>query len=365
MKNPFKIAAFILVVLIISSCKDENNVDPVIPPNNPNTNAPLLVSPANGAAVREFTPLLDWQDFENTASYRVQISLDANFNGFTVMDSTLNTSGLNIPSGRLITGIYYYWRVIANLNGGGNSNWSSIWRFWVILNAPPAPILVLPANGANNVPFMPFFDWNESQTAEFYRLQVSSSSSFNTILLDTNRITATELQCPPSILITGTQYFWRVNASNSNGLSTSDWSVPFNFTTLSGPIPQSISGRITFVDTNFVSLPLYYVAGAYISWPPIITGPVEIDTLNIVHSGNTYYADYTILHLQNTAYKIAVGIAEPGQLTNTIMGIYGCDTLHVPFSTCPENPTTVTIQNYNGIENINFLTWADTTKRIF
>jgi len=365
MKYQIKFAAVLLIILLFSGCKDDNTVEPVIPPITQDPNAPVLSSPVNGAIIQGFTPVLDWQDFQNTLTYHFQLSLDVNFNGIMILDSTVSSSAITVPPGKLTTGINYYWRVISNLSGGGNSNWSAIWRFSVILQAPLPPILVTPSNGAVNVPFIPFFDWNESQTAEFYRLQVSGSASFNTILIDTNRITATELQSPPGILITGTQYFWRVNASNSNGLSTGEWSVPFNFTTVNGPIPLSVSGRVTFVDTNFISLPYRYIAGAFITWPPIVTTAVEIDTLNIVHSGNTYYADYRILHLQNISYKIAVAISEPGQLTNIIMGIYGCDTVHVPFSTCPENPPDVTIQNYNGIENINFNSWADTSKKIF
>jgi hypothetical protein len=365
MKFSLRIISIVLILFLFSSCKDNNNVEPVIPPNNQNANAPVLSSPSNGATVRDFTPVLDWQDFENALGYRIQLSLDANFNGIMVLDSTTTASTMRVPQGKLSTGIYFYWRVIANLQGGGSSDWSAAWRFVVILAPPPAPILVSPTNGAVNVPFSPFFDWNTSPTAQYYRLQVASSASFNNILLDSSGITVTELQSPPAVLITGTQYFWRVNASNSNGLSTGDWSVPFNFTTVNGPIPLSVSGRVTFADTNFIHLPLYYIAGAYISWPPIITGAVEIDTLDIIHTGNIYYADYRLLHLQNISYKIAVGIGEPGQLTNTIMGIYGCDTAHVPFSTCPDNPPNVTIQNYNGIENINFMTWADTSKKIF
>lgn len=365
MKNPFKLAIYILLIFALSSCKDDTTVQPEDPNNNQNANSPVLLSPANGIFVRDFTPQLDWQDFENTATYHIQVSLDANFNGIIVIDSALSTSALNIPAGRLTTGVYYYWRVIANLNGGGTSNWSAIWRFSVILNPPPAPILTAPANGSGNVPFMPFFDWNEAPTADSYRLQVSNSASFTTILLDTSGIVPTELQCPPGPLITGTQYFWRVNASNSGGLSTSEWSVTFNFTTVSGPLPLTISGRVTFADTNFVPLPTLYVAGAYMTWPPIITGAVEYDTLTIQQSGNTYYADYTITNLENESYKVAVSLLSSLSLTNTIMGIYGCDTVHTEYSSCPDNPTLITIQNYNGVENINFLTWADSTKRIF
>jgi hypothetical protein len=212
---------------------------------------------------------------------------------------------------------------------------------------------------------MPLFDWNASQTAEFYRIQVSGNSTFTNILLDNNNITATELQCPPGTLITGTQYFWRANASNSNGLSTSDWSAIFNFTTVNGPLPSSINGRITFVDTNFLQPPYYYLAGAYSIWPPNIQGPDVYDSLVVMQQGNVYYSDFHLLNLANSIYYVALSATGPLLTDVLILGVYGCDTVHIPFNNCPLNPTSVTIQNYNGVENINFLGWADTTKRIF
>jgi len=313
--------------------------------------------------IASLTPNLDWEDYANATGYRVQVSLDANINGIIIIDSLINTSNFSIPQGKLSTGINFYWRVIAILQGGGFSNWSAIWRFLIKLDPPPPPVLVAPANGSINVHFLPSFDWNESQTADFYRIQVSNSPAFIQLLIDSNRIPVTEYQCIPGFLITGTQYFWRVNASNSNGLSTSAWSTVFNFTTVQGPIPSSISGRVTFADTNFFEPQAYYVVGAYSSWSQFNFYPDKYDQIVIQQQGNTYYADYQITDLENISYRIAAGVLEVN--SNYILGIYGCDTVHLNFSNCPVNPDSVTIQNYYGIDNINFLSWADTTKRIY
>ncbi|HEY3250954.1 MAG TPA: hypothetical protein VGK25_07535 [Ignavibacteria bacterium] len=353
----------LFIITFFSGCK-EDNVEPVTPPNNQEPNSPVLITPSNGATVREQSPALDWEDFENAISYHVQASLDANINGTMLLDTTVISSGLTIPVERTRIAVNIYWRVQANLQGNTTSNWSSIWRFTIVLNPPPPPILVSPANGSLNIPFMPLFDWNQSNTAESYRLQVSRNSIFSQIVFDTSGVVPTEAQCPPGKLITGTQYFWRVNASNSNGLSISDWSATFNFTTVEGPIPSSISGRVTFVDTNFVQYPEFYMAAAYIYWPPNTGSPFGTDSLVIQHQGNLYFADYIIYDLPNLSYKIdveSVSLSASG----TVLGIYGCDTIHIPFSSCPLDPADVTIQNYNGVGNINFLSWADTTKRIF
>jgi hypothetical protein len=257
---------FILITL--SGCK-EDSIEPVTPPNNQEPNAPVLITPSNGATISEQSPVLDWEDFTNAANYRVQASLDANINGIILLDTVVSGSGLTIPSQKIRIAVNIYWRVQANFQGSGTSNWSSIWRFTIVLSPPPPPVLVSPPNNSNNISFMPLFDWNVSNTAQSYRLQVSRNAAFSQIVFDTSGVIPTEAQCPPGKLITGTQYFWRANASNSNGLSTSNWSVPFNFTTVAGPIPSSISGRITFVDTNFIQSPNYYTVGAYNNWPPL------------------------------------------------------------------------------------------------
>jgi len=108
MKNPVKLAVFVLLIFALSSCKDDATVQPEDPNNNQNENSPVLLSPANGIFVRDFTPQLDWQDFQNTASYQIQVSMDANFNGIMILDSTISISAISIPGGRLTTGIYYY-----------------------------------------------------------------------------------------------------------------------------------------------------------------------------------------------------------------------------------------------------------------
>jgi hypothetical protein len=360
----YKIFLVIFIgTIIFQSCKDDAPVE--TPGSNPqNPSAPVLLSPSNESTVQSLTPTLDWEDFPSATSYRLQVSLDANFAGTIVLDTSgLSVSNHSIRQGILTTNVYYYWRVNAS-TPSGISGWSSIWRFNVVTSPPPPPVLLLPPNGSTNQSFMPLLDWQDAPTAQFYRVQVSQSPNFNQNLFDSNRIPLSQVQVPELILITNTQYFWRVNASNSGGLSTSQWSSVWNFTTLAGPTPNSISGLIRFVDTNITHSNGFYMAGAFQSWMPG-TLPSENDTLEIVNIGNVYQAEYKIRRLRNGVYHIAVVFEDPDYSVVYIMGIYGCDTVHVNYSQCPNNPDTVIITNNWGRENINFLSWADTSKRIF
>jgi hypothetical protein len=357
---------FSFLLVLFQNCKDNAVITP--PPNNTQTpTGPVLNSPPNETTTQAVSPILVWNSFEGAVNYRVQVSLDANFSGTVVTDTNgVTTTQLQVPANLITTGIYFYWRVIANISGGV-SPWSTTWRFRVILAPPAAPTLLLPTNASTNQPFLPLFDWDDVPTAQYYKIQISGNSSFTNILLDSGAITESQLQCPPYILNTSTQYFWRVNASNSNGVSIGPYSSAFSFTTVAGPRPNSISGQITFVDTNFIpgTSNRYYV-GAYPQWPPNFYGPVETDTVQIFHSGNSYYGTYTVGNLPNGNYVVAFfyfGLYSV--LSAPILGIYGCDTVHVQFSNCPSNPNRVTINSNNGVENINLLGWADTTHRIY
>ncbi len=64
--------------------------------------------------------------------------------------------------------------------------------------------------------------------ADSYKVQVSDDAGFSTFIIDQSGITETTVNVTG--LSNDTQYYWRVLATNSAG--DSNWSAPFNFTTL-------------------------------------------------------------------------------------------------------------------------------------
>jgi uncharacterized protein (TIGR02145 family) len=95
---------------------------------------------------------------------------------------------------------------------------------------PQAPILSLPQNGVTGVSLTPALEWNESNGALSYALQVSTDNGFTSYLYNQSGLTATSQQI--NGLNNSTTYYWRVNASNSYG--TSGWSDVWSFTTAAG-----------------------------------------------------------------------------------------------------------------------------------
>lgn len=368
-----RISNFAIIVLIglfiaVTGCKKEDAVQSPVN-NEPEENALLLIEPINNSSVNSYTPMIKWQPFSGAVSYQLKVSTDANFITPGALDTAITATELSMPQGRLQTGAYYYWKVKADLGSGNFSASSEIRRFRVILTPPPPPILLLPSNNSVDQPFLPLFDWEDAPTAETYRIQVSVNSSFTPVLLDSSNIAGSQLQSPYFYFNTGTSYYWKVNGTNSNGLSTGEWSQIFTFRTVEGLQPSSISGRVRFADNNFISPPFRYIIGAYNTnkWPPINILPDYIDTLDIQQINNEFIADYKIINITNGSYHITV-YAQTRSISNDILhkSVYGCDTARVIFSNCPlVNPGTVTISNGVGTGNINLLSWADSTKTIF
>ncbi|MDT3697321.1 MAG: family 10 glycosylhydrolase [Ignavibacterium sp.] len=120
-------------------------------------------------------------------------------------------------------GPYYF--VVTSLDRNYNeSTMSNILQ----VNPPPVPILAFPINGAVNVEDTVTLRWNYPNLASSYRLQISRSASFDSLMfLDVSGITDTFK------VVTGidgqTKYYWRVYSVNAGGAS--NYSASFNFTT--------------------------------------------------------------------------------------------------------------------------------------
>jgi hypothetical protein len=92
------------------------------------------------------------------------------------------------------------------------------------ISLPEKPNLISPTNNAIKQPTT--FIWNSPTTpAEFYKLQVSTDSSFTNIVFEDSTITSTKAVFDKSN--DDTKYYWRVRAKNSRGSGL--WSDVFSF----------------------------------------------------------------------------------------------------------------------------------------
>ncbi len=186
---------------------------------------PVLSSPPNGAINQSTTLVLRWDTAFGASGYDVQVSSSSLFDSLVVSASGVSSTSLQIgPLSRATT---YYWRVRSS-SLVGSSSWSSTWSFSTIPVPPVVPTLVSPINGAASQPLTLTVSWNADQAATSYRLQVSSSSSFSSTIVDDSTLTSPSGNTGP--MANGTTYYWRVSATNAGG--TSAFSAPWSFTTI-------------------------------------------------------------------------------------------------------------------------------------
>jgi len=91
--------------------------------------APLPVSPEDGAENVVISPLFTWQETPNTETYHLQLALDNSFEGETIVADTSMIEGTEFAMEQELESItQYFWRVRAT-NEQADSDWSSIWSF--------------------------------------------------------------------------------------------------------------------------------------------------------------------------------------------------------------------------------------------
>ena len=191
--------------------------------------APFLLAPANNATGVPRTATLDWSSVPNATSYRVQVSTDTNFSNLIINVVTGSSSQYTIPSNALSYGTLYYWRANAT-NASGTGPWSLKWNFTTIIQAPAQPTLISPANLATGVSLTPAMDWSDVTGTDYYRLQISTTTSFTNTVLDVNNIAQSQYTVPSGVLFGNTIYYWRVCGYNAGGQGL--WASYFRFTTL-------------------------------------------------------------------------------------------------------------------------------------
>jgi hypothetical protein len=132
--------------------------------------------------------------------------------------------------------------------------------------------------------------------------------------------------------------------------------------------PNTINGAVTFVDTNAVidTTGGYYSVNAFATWPPTGNPTATAKIKLIKGTDGKYSATYKIIGLNNGQYVVTSAfIKTPYVVGNGVLGLgsFSCDSS----SSCLFGPgiQKVTIENNNGKADINFKSFADTSRKIY
>ncbi len=122
-----------------------------------------------------------------------------------------------------------------------------------------------------------------------------------------------------------------------------------------------IAGTVTFTDTHISSGSGYYAISIYAdTTEPYQRAPIVSDSLVINVSGNTATATYRVNNVPSGTYHVgATWICTQTERISGVLGIYGCDTAR----SCMGNH--ISIPNFSGSNECNFISWTDTLKKLY
>jgi hypothetical protein len=154
-----------------------------------------------------------------------------------------------------------------------------------VISAPLGVVLAAPPNAGTVSPQVTVLTWL-SVSPDTYQVQVSSDSSFQSLVVDASGVTNLFYSIPYGKLSDGSTYFWRVRAFR--GAQTSSWTSPWYFVTSGSVIPIP-----PVPPTPPVSMPGTAVVSATLNgaaW----SGPVNYTLSHYVVSGPVQKTGYSV-----------------------------------------------------------------------
>jgi PKD repeat protein len=259
---------------------------------------PTLLLPFDGALSIGANVQFTWAASDTAASWHIQVSEFPNFSRLfgEEMGLTGKTHGFSgfAPEGD------YFWRVRGGNEGStAFGQWSAVSKF---STAPSPPRHLAPLNGYPDVALSPVLQWYPMAGARVYRVQLSRSTQFTTILLDT-LIHGAGMQL--SGLSSFTSYYWRMTVTTSRG--TSLWSEPWLFRTINigtgSEEPPTPSAQLRLLDI----------------WPQPASGTVHVRL--DCGSGDAALQLYDVLGRCVRSHTIPGDAAGPRSMTLSLNGL--------------------------------------------
>jgi hypothetical protein len=186
-----------------------------------NIDSPELQSPVNNSCGNSLETEFQWSSVGGANSYDLQVSLNSTFS--PLYHSKNNISATFFTLSDLDANTKYYWHMRVK-NSSQTSDWSSIFNFTTLFNAPE---LLLPVDNTHCTNIDMQFKWNAVEGVVSYNLLLATDDDFNDIIEDISDIDDTLITI--NDLDNSKMYYWKVRAigDDCNG----DWSDTCSFET--------------------------------------------------------------------------------------------------------------------------------------
>ncbi|MEO6729852.1 MAG: reprolysin-like metallopeptidase [Ferruginibacter sp.] len=223
-------------------------------------NSPMPVTSCSGSSTANVINTAALNGFSTT----INLSATGNPAGTSVSFGTTTLSPGSSTSvtlnniNTLSSGVYNI-----TVNGiAGSVNKSRIISF-VVSGTPVAPALSSPSDSATGVSKLPSFNWTAATVPSFYKLEISTTNSFNTIIQTINNITALPFVLTTS-LAENTVYYWRVTTTNgcgtgspsNTGIFKTGMTVCSGNTKTSTDVPKTISAAGVTTINSTLTIPV-------------------------------------------------------------------------------------------------------------
>jgi len=206
-----------------------------------------IITPANGSGNISLTPALTWDNVSTTANYTLEISSTSEFlETKRIYLATVQTPGLTIPVGVLVSSTPYYARVI--VTDGIVQATSETVLFTTLDQVIPVPQISLPVEGASILGSSIQVCWNE-QASRGFRVELSATSTFpprSTTVKTTDAYT----YCVTYDNLTANTYYVQVKATTPDGLTTPSTIISFTLKDITPVNEISSTGFNCYVRNN-------------------------------------------------------------------------------------------------------------------
>jgi hypothetical protein len=206
-----------------------NEFPPVIMGQEPNENQPAeLISPTIGEGVFEGFNF-KWNAVQNSEHYILEVSTDSLFETsvyrYSLTDTVFSSSNIAMKKN-----LVYYWRVYTRMPGVEDA--VSATRGFTLLPLPK-PEITYPENETADIEVTPLIKWEAFDEGFTFRMQISTSNLFSSMLFDQAGIEGTSYELPPGILYSYSTYYLRMRAENNDSVTV--WSDVVRFSTVTTP----------------------------------------------------------------------------------------------------------------------------------